>query len=480
MKKKTAASSNSVNLPPAPKSPARGKSYVFFLPVLIMMGGLAAAFFYWPAGILETMNVRAPETASVNSFVFIPQTRAWLGSALTLNVDKTTLDLSLDISSWLGSGLFSYRLKSLDLRASKSVNEIVFASLGVVNPWQAIDQNQSVWGFDLELNNIYNKLSSEVAPGVNRLPQDAVLTIENGRATSFAPDQTGQTLDAAATSHSLRRALFQKQLTVAAAVLSTPPQVRLNQTNRLGISEQIAHGESNFTGSSANRITNIRVGAERFNGLILKPDEEFSFNKYLGEVTAAGGFKPEIVIKPYGMVPELGGGLCQVSTTAFRAALYGGLPITARRNHSFAVGYYAPQGTDATIYPGAVDLKFVNDTPSFLLIATRVEGKKLIFDFYGTPDGRTVKIDGPQQYDFGPGGAMKAKLTRTVTSGVAVTSQEFFSKYVSRDLFPRVEEFPKPATAVPPAVPQTPPTETPPATSSGEQNPPTQTSNSAN
>jgi vancomycin resistance protein YoaR len=77
---------------------------------------------------------------------------------------------------------------------------------------------------------------------------------------------------------------------------------------------------------------------------------------------------PELVIKKEGTVPEFGGGLCQVSSTAFRAAMNGGLPITQRRNHAYAVQYYAPQGTDATIYPGVVDLKFINDTPGDILI----------------------------------------------------------------------------------------------------------------
>jgi vancomycin resistance protein YoaR len=80
-------------------------------------------------------------------------------------------------------------------------------------------------------------------------------------------------------------------------------------------------------------------------GVIIKPGEEFSFNHYLGPVKAEQGFLPELVIKRTGTVPELGGGLCQVSSTTFRAAMNAGLPITQRKNHAYAVQYYSPQGT---------------------------------------------------------------------------------------------------------------------------------------
>jgi len=235
----------------------------------------------------------------------------------------------------------------------------------------------------------------------------------------------------------------------------------LGQTNSLGIVGLVAHGESDFHGSSKSRIHNIAVGASKFDGRIIKPEEEFSFNTYLGAVTKETGFLPELVIKTTGTVPEVGGGLCQVSTTAFRAALFGGLPITARRNHSYAVKYYAPQGTDATIYPGVQDMKFINDTGHFILIHTYIDGTRLVFDFYGTPDGREIAIDGPYQYDFGAGGSMKARLTRVVSRGNASSTQAFVSKYVSKDLFPIQYEFPTPPPAPPvtdPPQDQAPPT----------------------
>ncbi|MFH1088605.1 MAG: VanW family protein, partial [Patescibacteria group bacterium] len=138
----------------------------------------------------------------------------------------------------------------------------------------------------------------------------------------------------------------------------------------------------------------------KFNNVIIKPDENFSFNKLLGTVDASTGYLPELVIKGDETTPEFGGGLCQVSTTTFRAALDGGYPIIARRNHSYRVSYYEPAGTDATVYQPYPDFQFLNDTPYHLLIHTYIEGNNLHFDFYSTSTGIRVELEGPRVYDI--------------------------------------------------------------------------------
>ena len=117
------------------------------------------------------------------------------------------------------------------------------------------------------------------------------------------------------------------------------------------------------------------------------------------------GYLPELVIKGDRTVPEFGGGLCQVSTTLFRAVMDSGLPVTARRNHSYRVSYYEKDGNgkvigpglDATIYEPDVDFKFKNDMSTPVLIIGYVIGDKVTFELYGTKDGRTSKIDGPKK-----------------------------------------------------------------------------------
>lgn len=194
-------------------------------------------------------------------------------------------------------------------------------------------------------------------------------------------------------------ALNRKTATIEVPLIEVPYTLDIAQELHVkGIKEVVAVGHTRFAGSPANRKHNVGVGVSKYNGLLIAPGETFSFNKNLGEVDASTGYKKELVIKPEGTIPEYGGGLCQVSTTLYRAALYAGLPIKERAPHSYAVTYYSQiggHGIDATIYPPARDLKFINDTPGPLLIHSFVDGDNAYFKFYGTKDDRTVAMEGP-------------------------------------------------------------------------------------
>jgi vancomycin resistance protein YoaR len=167
----------------------------------------------------------------------------------------------------------------------------------------------------------------------------------------------------------------------------------------IGIREVIAIGESVFARSAKARRHNISMGLSKFNGHLIAQGETFSFNDVLGPVNAATGYVKELVILGDKTLPDYGGGLCQVSTTAYRGIWEYGFPIAYRRNHSFAVSYYSPQGTDATIYPPYTDMKFVNDGPSSILIQTHVKDDRAFFIYYGMRDEREVEIIGPYIWD---------------------------------------------------------------------------------
>lgn len=168
----------------------------------------------------------------------------------------------------------------------------------------------------------------------------------------------------------------------------------------LGVKELIASGTSDFSWSPANRIHNISVGADQFNGTVIAPGEEFSFTTRLGSVDAAKGYLPELVIADNETRPEYGGGLCQVSTTMYRVALDAGFPITDRTPHQYRVSYYEPAGQDATIYIPNPDLKFINDTKHYVLIEAVMGDNTLTFNFYGTSDGRKVEVTDPEIFNI--------------------------------------------------------------------------------
>lgn len=271
-------------------------------------------------------------------------------------------------------------------------------------------------------------------------PQNAKLSFEGGNVGAFSLSKDGYEIDAEKSFEKISKTVaedpFAKDITLETNTLK--PDVTSMDLDKYGIKELIGEGVSNFRGSPKNRIHNITVGAAKFNGVLIKPGEEFSFIKTLGPVDKSTGYLPELVIKVDKTVPEFGGGMCQVSTTMFRAVLNSGLKITARTNHAYPVQYYAPQGLDATVYIPKPDLMFLNDTPNYILIQTRIEGTQLIFDFFGTSDGRQTKIVGPFVTERGDAGAMKTIVTQEVygADGNLIRKSEFKSKYDSPSKYP--------------------------------------------
>jgi len=284
---------------------------------------------------------------------------------------------------------------------------------------------------------------SELAQKIDEDPVDAKFNVEDGKVTTFTQEKRGSKLNVSESVKKISE-LFSnysqadKVPKLELSINSIEPSVTASQINNLGISTLIGEGKSNFRGSPKNRIYNIKVAIERFNGVLIKPSEEFSFVSTLGEVDGEHGYLPELVIKNDRTEPEFGGGICQVSTTAFRAAIYSGLKITARRNHAYPVSYYNPQGMDSTIYVPKPDLKFINNTPKNILIQTKIIGTELIFDFYGTDDGRKIEVDGPKILERGTDGSLKTTFTQKVTdtNGNIIINDTFNSAYESPDKFP--------------------------------------------
>jgi len=204
------------------------------------------------------------------------------------------------------------------------------------------------------------------------------------------------------------------------------PEIKLSDINEYGVEELIAIGKSDFTHSIPQRIHNLTLAASKFNGVLIPKDKGFSFNETVGEISSLTGYQPAYVIKEGKTVLGDGGGVCQVSTTLFRAALNAGLPIIERNAHAYRVGYYendSQPGFDATIYGPTVDLKIKNDTPGYILIETEidVENNLLYFKFYGKKDNRRVEISKATVYDFVP--ALQPKYQDDPTLKKGVTKQ---------------------------------------------------------
>lgn len=290
------------------------------------------------------------------------------------------------------------------------------------------------------------KYLEDLSTGIDIPSVNAKLEISDEKITEFAPAQAGRILNVPKTLSNIVSALADNsdsstgKISSRAAIDEIKPDVATPEEIRnLGIKTLLGRGESNFAGSPNPRINNIRVASKLFNGVLIKPGKEFSFTTLLGSVDATGGYQPELVIKKGMLIPEYGGGICQVSTTLFRAIMAVGLPVLERHPHSLPVRYYNPQGFDATVYPGVADLRFKNDTAAHILIQSKIVGSKIYFEIYGTNDKREVKIDGPHQYDIGSNGSLKARLTRTVIYPDGTKKEDDFkSSYQSPSLFPTI------------------------------------------
>ncbi|MDO8570878.1 MAG: VanW family protein [Candidatus Daviesbacteria bacterium] len=241
----------------------------------------------------------------------------------------------------------------------------------------------------------------DLSLAINQPVQNAKFTFDpaSKRVSEFKPAEQGRELDVVQTKYLIEQALVSNSNSnITLPVKITEPNISTAQTNNFGITDLLGRGQSNFSGSIENRIYNIGLASSRINGSLIDPGATFSFNKTVGDISAHSGYKQAYVIKEGRTVLDDGGGVCQVSTTLFRAVLNSGLPVTKRTAHAYRVGYYEqgyPAGLDATVFSPSVDFQFKNDTGSYVLIQAHVYGTSLTIDLYGASDGRITTLTKP-------------------------------------------------------------------------------------
>lgn len=257
-----------------------------------------------------------------------------------------------------------------------------------------------------EINEVefLNFLEKYIEPKINKNPETVKIYRENEKIKFEGRGVIGSVVDRDKLLILVNRSLEENIKNIQIPVVKNYPEILVEdeELKNRGIVDIIEVGESDFSGSPYSRIVNIKVAINKFNGYIIPKSETMSFNKVLGRVSAREGYRQELVIVGPKLERQYGGGVCQVSTTMFRTAFLSGLPIVERHPHSYAVSYYEPWGTDASIYIGGKDFKFKNNTEGDILVQTSIDekNKKLKFHFYGTRPQTTVKIFKKPLYDF--------------------------------------------------------------------------------
>ena len=190
----------------------------------------------------------------------------------------------------------------------------------------------------------------------------------------------------------------------AKAMLNTPsesytiplktlyPNVSTDDIGTEAFPDRLASFSTSYASSNANRSTNIALAASKLNGKVLMPGEEFSFNGTVGKRTTQAGFKTATVYSNGQVTTDVGGGICQVSSTLYNAVLRANLEITDRRNHTFTVGY-VPIGLDATVSWGAPDFKFKNSRSYPVKIVATTQNKRLSISIYGLKEEVEYEVE---------------------------------------------------------------------------------------
>ena len=359
--------------------------------------------------IQVALTQREPTVRQSDVVALIPTLQPLVSTAITLTipggnpikVDATTL------ASWIGF------IRTADSSTAKYVLATTPASDGTKASVQAI-VNQKALGDYL----------AGIAKQTDQAAVDAQVNIVDGKVSVFQASQAGRSLNQANALTTIADAITAQMqsaasastqvanssttttkavtkfdpISIALSTDATQPAVTNDTISTLGINELIGTGTTDFSGSSSNRVANIKTGANSINGQLIAPGAEFSTLGALGPVDSAHGYVQGLVILNNKTVPADGGGLCQVSTTLFRSVLNAGLPITARSPHSYEVSYYQRgigPGLDATIFEPKPDFKWTNDTGHYVFIQGIIKGNSLTFNLYGTSDGRKATVDGP-------------------------------------------------------------------------------------
>lgn len=246
----------------------------------------------------------------------------------------------------------------------------------------------------------------KIVKKVERPAQNPKFVFENGKVSEFQPALDGIKVDKDKFKETIKQNINKLETSSDTSVgfdipvVKTPSEIETGEVNNFGIKELIGRGTSTYYHSIPGRVHNVALATSRINGTLIKPGETFSFNTTLGDVSSFTGYQQAYIINEGKTILGDGGGVCQVSSTLFRAVLNSGLPINERQAHAYRVGYYeqgSSPGFDATVYSPSPDFKFTNDTDNYILIAATADTKNysLLFELYGTKDGRVSSVSKP-------------------------------------------------------------------------------------
>lgn len=218
----------------------------------------------------------------------------------------------------------------------------------------------------------------------------------------FAGEENGFAIDQDKLAADISQALKDKKFDAKITATGSDVAPEISAASAKEKYKTISSFTTNTT-ANQNRNTNVRLAAEAINGTVIKPGQEFSFNGTVGQRTEAKGYKGAAAYNNGEVVQEIGGGVCQVSTTLYNAVFKAGLKISSRRSHTFEPSYVTP-GRDATVSWDQPDFKFINNSSTAIGLRASYADQKVTVSVYGIPileDGITWDLDSKKVEDLG-------------------------------------------------------------------------------
>ncbi|MBC6973836.1 VanW family protein [Bacillus sp. Xin] len=213
----------------------------------------------------------------------------------------------------------------------------------------------------------------------------------SGTTVNISQSQNGEKVDKEKLKELTAKAITTGTQDIQLPIVSIKPERSTEDIQNMGITEVIAEYSTPMAGRNGNQSFNVNKSANTLSGAIVAPDETFSFNGRVGITDAAHGYKSAAVFSQGKVIQSAGGGVCQVSSTLYGAALRADLGVVARSNHSMPVNYL-PLGQDAAVADYGPDLKFKNNTGKHIYIQAFSNGSSITTRIFGTPTGKNVEV----------------------------------------------------------------------------------------
>lgn len=299
-------------------------------------------------------------------------------------------ELIMDKKLLVTDGNKTIELNYSELKPEYKIDEIVDNALNYGKDKNLFQKNSLIEGnkiteLDAQITYDENQLlafEEKVKESFNVAPKNAEVTVNSGK-VSIKDEVIGKSID----ENELHKKLLEningnvdEEKTIEIVLKDTQPKIKAEDLKK--ITGKISEYSSSYVNTGDGRVKNMQIAAETVSGTIIMPGEEFSYNELIGDTTPDKGYEKANTYVGDEIVPDYGGGICQVSTTLYRAVMRANIRSTERMNHSMIVSYSEP-GLDATVANGYIDYKFVNTYDFPIYIQGYVNGGVVNFSIYG-------------------------------------------------------------------------------------------------